>query len=60
LHVEDEFALAAGARLRELRIERRLGSISKKPPVLPAAAFAELNASSVLAAPHAKPGNCAA
>jgi hypothetical protein len=30
------------------------GSISKKPPVFPAAAFAELKASSVLAAPHAE------
>ena len=54
LHVEDELALAADPRLRELRVERRFGFELEKSAALPAAALAALNASSVLAAPQAE------
>jgi hypothetical protein len=59
LHVEDELvARRPGLHARELKIERRLARTSKKPPVLPAAAFAVLKARSVLAAPQAETRNC--
>ena len=60
LHVEDEFAFAAGRACASCKSSDASAGRSKMPPVRPAAALAVLKASSVLAAPHAETRNSAA
>jgi hypothetical protein len=58
LHVEDELVLRRpDLRARELIVERPSFGRSKKPPLRPAAAFAALKASNVLAAPQEETRN---
>ena len=58
LHVQDEF-LVGGSELGARVLKARPASFggSKNPPILPAAAYAALKASSVLATPQAEVRN---